>query len=92
MRRSSGQPAVSTSAVNPPRAAAACALAFLDPPYRSGLAGPALLALAEAGWLTADALVAIELAAREELPPAEGFTLIDQRRYGAAQIVLLRRG
>ena len=83
---------IAGDAARPPRAAAACALAFLDPPYRSGLAGPALLALAEAGWLTADALVAIELAAREELPPAEGFTLIDQRRYGAAQIVLLRRG
>ncbi len=29
-------------ATRPPRAAVSCAVAFLDPPYRSGLAGPAL--------------------------------------------------
>ncbi|MGA8382990.1 MAG: RsmD family RNA methyltransferase, partial [Stellaceae bacterium] len=73
-------------------AAIACAVAFLDPPYRSGLAGPALTALAAAGWLATEALVAIEIAAREELPPVEGFTLLDERRYGAARLVLLRRG
>jgi 16S rRNA (guanine966-N2)-methyltransferase len=83
---------IAGDAARPPRAASACALAFLDPPYRSGLAGPALAALAASGWLAAEALVAIEIAAREELAPAGGFSIIDQRRYGAAQIVLLRRG
>ena len=83
---------IAGDAARPPRAAIACAVAFLDPPYRSGLAGPALTALAAAGWLAAEALVAIEIAAREELPPVEGFTLLDERRYGAARLVLLRRG
>ena len=34
---------------HPPPSQRACDLAFLDPPYRSGLAAPALTALAEAG-------------------------------------------
>src|SRR5258707_8197938 len=52
---------VAGDATRPPRAAFACALAFLDPPYRSGLAAPAAAALAAAGWLTEDALVVIEV-------------------------------
>ena len=78
-------------ATRPPRAAAACAVAFLDPPYGSGLAGPALAALAAAGWLTPTALVVIETAARETVAPLPGFTLLDQRVYGAARLVFLRR-
>ena len=79
-------------ATRPPRAATACAVAFLDPPYRSGLAGPALAALAGAGWLTPEALVVIETAAREGLAPDGGFTVLDERVYGAARLVFLRRG
>jgi len=79
-------------ATRPPRGMVACAVAFLDPPYGSGLAGPAVTALAAAGWLTADALVVIETAAREEAPPGDGFTLLDDRVYGAARLVFLRRG
>ncbi|MGC2414963.1 MAG: 16S rRNA (guanine(966)-N(2))-methyltransferase RsmD [Stellaceae bacterium] len=82
---------VAGDATRPPRAIFACAVAFLDPPYTSGLAAPALSALAAGGWLTADALVVIEVAAREELPLVPGFTLIDERVYGAARLVFLRR-
>src|SRR5712691_8004286 len=82
---------VAGDATRPPRAALACAVAFLDPPYRSGLAGPALSALADAGWLSQDALAVIEVAARETLTPPAGFTLIDERVYGAARLVFLRR-
>jgi 16S rRNA (guanine966-N2)-methyltransferase len=78
-------------ATRPPRGTAACAVAFLDPPYRSGLAGPALTALAATGWLTPGALVVIETAAREEFSPGEGFVLLDERLYGAARLVFLRR-
>src|SRR5882757_6804581 len=35
-------------------------LVFLDPPYRKGLAEPALVSLAAGGWLTPDALVVVE--------------------------------
>ena len=66
-------------------------MAFLDPPYRSGIAAPALTALAGAGWLTADALAVVETAAGEELAAPPGFAIIDQRVYGAARLVFLRR-
>jgi 16S rRNA (guanine966-N2)-methyltransferase len=82
---------VAGDATRPPRAGLACALAFLDPPYRSGLASPALGALAAAGWLTPDALVVIEVASREELPAPAGFIILDERVYGAARLVFLRR-
>jgi 16S rRNA (guanine966-N2)-methyltransferase len=78
-------------ATRPPRAGYACAVAFLDPPYRSGLAAPAATALAASGWLTPDALIVIEVAAREALPAPAGFTIIDERVYGAARLVFLRR-
>ncbi len=64
-------------------------LAFLDPPYRSGLAAPALEALAAAGWLAAGALAVVELAKREELSPPEGFELLDQRSYAATRVLFL---
>jgi 16S rRNA (guanine966-N2)-methyltransferase len=82
---------VAGDATRPSRAALACAVAFLDPPYKSGLAAPALGALAAAGWLTPDALVVIEVAAREDLPIPVGFTIIDERTYGAARLVFARR-
>ncbi len=82
---------VAGDATRPPRSTMSCALAFLDPPYRSLLAAPALEALAAAGWLTPDALIVIEVAAREDLPPPGGFTLMGERVYGAARLVFLRR-
>ena len=69
-----------------------CVLAFLDPPYDSGLATPCLAALAEAGWLAAGALCTVELAAGEDFTPPDGFGVLDERRYGAARVVLLRYG
>jgi 16S rRNA (guanine966-N2)-methyltransferase len=82
---------VAADATRPPRAGLRCAVAFLDPPYRSGLAPAALPALAAAGWLAPDALVVVELGAAEELPPPAGFAMLDQRIYGAARLVFLRR-
>jgi 16S rRNA (guanine966-N2)-methyltransferase len=81
---------IAGDATLPPRAAFACAVAFLDPPYASGLATPALLALAGAGWLARDGLAVIEVRAREPLSPADGFTLLDERSYGAARLVIFR--
>ena len=67
------------------------AFAYLDPPYRSGLAAPALASLAAGGWLAPGALAVIELAAREDFAPPAGFALRDERRYGAARLVFLTR-
>jgi 16S rRNA (guanine966-N2)-methyltransferase len=82
---------IAGDATRPPRAPYAAALAFLDPPYRSGLAAPALTALAGMGWLAPHALVIVELAAKEPFSAPEGFAMIDERRYGAARLVFLRR-
>ena len=82
---------IASDATRPPRAPSACGLAFLDPPYRSGLAAPAVAALDASGWLMPGALAILELAAREELAPPTGFILLDERVYGAARLVFLRR-
>ncbi len=76
----------------PPAGAAPCDLVFLDPPYHSGLAAPALAALARAGWLADAAIVVVEVAAREDFAPPPGFNVVDERRYGAARILILQRG
>jgi 16S rRNA (guanine966-N2)-methyltransferase len=77
-------------ATRPPPAREACDLVFLDPPYRSGQAAPALAALTQAGWLAPGAVVTVELAHNEDIVPPAGFAAIDERRYGAAKIVILR--
>ena len=77
-------------ATRPPRARTACSVIFLDPPYRQDLAAPALEALAKAGWLAEGAICCVELAADEDFTPPEGFEELDERRYGAARIALLR--
>lgn len=66
-------------------------LVFLDPPYRSGLGGPALSGLAH-GWLASGAGVVVELAANENLQLPPGYALEQDRRYGAARFLFLRAG
>jgi 16S rRNA (guanine966-N2)-methyltransferase len=82
---------ITGDATRPPPAPIACAVAFLDPPYASGLAAPALAALAAAHWLTQDALVVVEIGAHEPFVAPEGFAAIDKRIYGAARLIFLRR-
>jgi 16S rRNA (guanine966-N2)-methyltransferase len=92
--RKIGEPAaakvVRADATRPPPSREGCDLVFLDPPYRSGLAAPALAALAANGWLASGAVATIELASTEDLIAPAGFEAIDERRYGAAKIVILR--
>jgi 16S rRNA (guanine966-N2)-methyltransferase len=78
-------------ATRPPRARYACVLALLDPPYRSGLAEPALAALTGMGWLAPRALAVVELAASDPFAAPAGFSIIDERKYGAARLIFLRR-
>jgi len=67
-------------------------LAFLDPPYGKGLAGPALAALAAGGWLAEGALCVVEEAAKAEVAAPEGFGVEDERTYGDTKVIFLRRG
>jgi 16S rRNA (guanine966-N2)-methyltransferase len=78
-------------AARPPKAAAAADLVLMDPPYGEGLAGPALAALTRQGWLAEGALAVIEAAAKEKLPAPAGFTLMDRRRYGKAELLFLKQ-
>jgi 16S rRNA (guanine966-N2)-methyltransferase len=82
---------LAANALNPPRGSA-CEVAFVDPPYGEEAGAAALAALARAGWLAQDALVVLELGAREEFAAPAGFALLDERRYGAARILFLRYG
>jgi 16S rRNA (guanine966-N2)-methyltransferase len=54
------------------------------------VAAPALAALATARWLAPDALVIVEVAARQKFAPPPAFTLLEERRYGAARLIFLR--
>ncbi|MBL8551974.1 MAG: 16S rRNA (guanine(966)-N(2))-methyltransferase RsmD [Hyphomonadaceae bacterium] len=64
-------------------------LAFLDPPYHSGLGAVALKKLVEGEWLAEDALIVFECA-EDETPSFEGFRVLDERAYGAAKVIFLR--
>ena len=63
-------------------------LAFLDPPYRKGLADAALKSLREGGWLAPGALLVVETAIDETLA-AEGYEKRDERAYGETRVVFL---
>lgn len=47
-------------------------IVFLDPPFEAALLAPVATALEERGWLAPGALVYVESAAREPLPPLPG--------------------
>jgi len=81
---------IQCNVLRPPRAEARQDLVLMDPPYNQGLAPPALLALAEAGWLAPGALAVVELMAREPFAPPPGFETLDERKYGKARVVFLR--
>ena len=74
-------------AASPGPAPTAYDIAWLDPPWRSGLAAPALAALGREGWLRPGALVIVE-SAHGDAPDLPG--LIDRRRYGRAALAFLR--
>jgi 16S rRNA (guanine966-N2)-methyltransferase len=65
-------------------------LVFLDPPYRKGLAEPALIALRDGGWLMPDALVVVEEATDAGLTAPEGFEEIERRTYDDTAIMFVR--
>ncbi len=77
-------------ATQPGPADAACTLAFLDAPYRSGLAAPALAGLVSMEWLGDRALAVVELATEEDFAPPQGFADIDERHYGDTRLLFLR--
>jgi len=67
------------------------ALVFLDPPYGKGLAEQALAAARAGGWLTADALIVVEEAAKSGFAAPDGFDELERRAYDDTMFVFLRR-
>jgi 16S rRNA (guanine966-N2)-methyltransferase len=65
-------------------------LAFLDPPYRKGLAEKALAAAREGGWLTSGALVVVEEAADAGFKAPEGYEELERRKYDDTELIFLR--
>ena len=65
-------------------------LVFLDPPYRKGLAEPALAALRDGGWLVPEALVVVEEAADAEIAPPAGYEELERRTYDDTIVIFLR--
>ena len=62
-------------------------IAFVDPPYSSGLAVGALELLAAAGTLADEAIVVVEHASADTMPEAVGrLGLIRSRRYGSTAV------
>ncbi len=66
------------------------ALAFLDPPYEQGLAGPGLASLVEGDWLEPNALCVVEEAVKAEIAAPNRLALIDERTYGDTKIAIFQ--
>ena len=74
----------------PPCPGAPCSIVFLDPPYGRDLAAAALAALAARGWIANGAVCIVELAINDGITLPLGFTLIDDRRYGKARLLVVK--
>ena len=80
-------------ATQPPPARQAHDLVFLDAPYDSDLAGPALAALAAGGWIAGGALVVVERPSKHpDFHVPAGYVERERRKYGAATLVFLSYG
>ncbi len=65
-------------------------LVFLDPPYHRGLGERTLNRLGDGGWISDDAVIVLECAS-DETPALQGYSVLDERNYGAAKVLFLRR-
>jgi 16S rRNA (guanine966-N2)-methyltransferase len=65
-------------------------LAFVDPPYRRGLAEQALVSARDGGWLCPGALVVVEEAADAGFAAPAGFVEEERRDYDDTQLMFLR--
>ncbi|MFW2342229.1 16S rRNA (guanine(966)-N(2))-methyltransferase RsmD [Brevundimonas sp.] len=77
--------------VRPGSAGEAFTLAFLDPPYGKGLGEQTLQALRRGNWLAPGAIVVFERGATEPDIETPGYARLDQRTWGAAEVLFLRR-
>lgn len=62
---------------------------IIDPPYRTGLGVGALNTARSGGWLTPEGVAVLEQAWNEPLIVPEGWSTLDERKYGNTRIALL---
>ena len=74
----------------PPCPSAPCGIVFLDPPYGHDLTAPALAALAARRWIGDGAICIVELAIDDGITLPPSFTLLDDRNYGKARLLILK--
>lgn len=65
-------------------------LVFLDPPYGQNLAAAALASAQAGGWLSPDALIVVEEAAKARFAPPQDFSELERRAYDDTELVFLR--
>jgi 16S rRNA (guanine966-N2)-methyltransferase len=65
-------------------------LAFLDPPYRKGLAEKSLVSAHAGGWLTKGSLVVVEEATDAKFTAPGGYEELERRGYDDTELVFLR--
>jgi 16S rRNA (guanine966-N2)-methyltransferase len=67
-------------------------LVFADPPYGRGLAEKALAAARDGGWLTPNALIAVEEATDANFFAPADFEELERRDYDDTQLIFMRQG
>ena len=72
-----------------PLAQQRCHVAFIDPPYESGLSSAILKGLATRDWLIDGAVIICEVAKKESITPPEGYEVLSERNYGKTKVVIL---
>lgn len=74
-----------------PRARRRYDMVFMDAPYAKGLTEAALAQLLTQGWLNEKAICVVEVRKDERFPLPEGLELLDERVYGLARVLFLRK-
>jgi 16S rRNA (guanine966-N2)-methyltransferase len=73
-----------------PAAREPAALVLMDPPYATPIFVPTYAALLRGGWLLPGALIVAEQERNAAIPTLEGATLMDERQYGKAKVLVYR--
>ncbi len=81
---------VKVDALKLARTEQAADLVFVDPPYRRGLAGPALNRAADKGWVGPDTLIILETAKSDQVALPKEFAAYFERIYGGTRVALAK--
>ena len=82
---------IKADATRLPRARRQYDLVFMDAPYAKGLTEQALAQIVAQGWLSERAICIVEVRKDECFPLPEVFEFLDERVYGLARVLFLRK-